>query len=137
MVTININENLNLGMEEILQGIAKLGAKDKKRFYNEVTRLTVGKQGSLLSKKEQELLISINKKFPIEVQERYAYLRDKNKTENISKEEKEEFLQLLNKFENRNYSWLKAIIELAQMWNLTPRELMKKLEINQEISKEN
>jgi len=67
MANVEIQSNIKLGLQEILDGIAKLETNDIEIFLKEVTHiLAQKKQQQPSSNKETQLLKKIKKAYPIQ-----------------------------------------------------------------------
>lgn len=82
-----------------------------------------------LSKRETRLFLRINRSLTPEKQERYDELKQKREDETLTKAEHEELMQFVDELEDIWADRLRAIIELAKLRSVSPRELMKQLEI--------
>jgi len=131
MVTANVDKNSGGQMNEALNMVAQFDITDMERFLVQVGRLIAAKKAPVLSKRETELMLTINYKYPEEVWNRYHAIKDRMNEGTMTKTEHEELLQMTTKFEEWNFVWLKALIELANLKKMTLDELMEKLEINQ------
>ncbi|MGH9842789.1 MAG: STAS/SEC14 domain-containing protein [Blastocatellia bacterium] len=82
-----------------------------------------------LSKKETSLFLRINRGLPQEKQQRYDELRQKREDETLTQAEHAELLQFVEEIETIWADRLQAILALAKLRRISPRELMKQLEI--------
>ena len=127
MVTVNINQNLQVGEEDVLNGISKLTTSELENFLTKVAHLVTARKVSRFSEREIELLLIINNKYPEEIWSRYDILHKKLQAENINELESNELDALIEK---RSVIWLQALVELANLRKMTVDELMKELKIN-------
>lgn len=130
MVTVNINQNLQVGEEDVLNGISKLTTSELENFLTKVAHLVTARKVSRFSEREIELLLIINNKYPEEIWSRYDILHKKLQAENINELESNELDALIEKIEKRSVIWLQALVELANLRKMTVDELMKELKIN-------
>lgn len=82
-----------------------------------------------LSKRETRLFLRINRSLTPEKQQRYDELKQKREDETLTKAEHEELLRFVEEIEDIWADRLRAIIGLAKLRGISPRELMKQLEI--------
>jgi hypothetical protein len=82
-----------------------------------------------LSKRETRLFLRINRHLTLEKQQRYDELKQKREDETLTKAEHKELLQFVEEIEDIWADRLRAVIELAKLRGISPRELMKQLEI--------
>ncbi len=81
------------------------------------------------SRREKLLLLKINEGLPEEVQLRYNELLIKQSKEMITEAEHEELMQLAPQVEAKSVERMKHLVELAQLWQTTVDEVMKRLEL--------
>ncbi len=82
-----------------------------------------------LSKKETELFLRINRTLPPEKQERYDELSQKREDETLTDDEHAELLKFVDELVTIWTDRLQAVVDLAKLRRLSPRELMKQLGI--------
>lgn len=82
-----------------------------------------------LSKKESELLRRINSNLSPEKQRRYDELRRKREDETLTDAEYQELLEFVSDIQTIWADRLQAIAELAELRGLSPKQLMKQLEL--------
>jgi len=82
-----------------------------------------------LSKRETRLFLRINRSLKPEKQGRYDELKQKREDETLTKAEHKELMQFVEQIEDIWADRLRAIIELAKLRSISPRELMRQLEI--------
>ena len=120
----------NAGLKDILRGISDLETPVLESFYKEISDLIARRKTKVLSKKESELFLIINKSpFNSKQRNRYTLLYGKLQEEEISQEEKEELSLLIKLQEKQGIVRLKALIELAGLRQVSLDELMKDLGI--------
>ena len=83
-----------------------------------------------LSKKETALFLRINRHLTPEQQERYDELRAKREDETLTPAEHAELLQFVAEIETLWIDRLQALLALAQLRRLSPRQLMQQLGID-------
>lgn len=77
--------------------------------------------------REVDLLQLINRDIPAEARQRYDELNDALSAENITDEEHQELLGLIEQVEQADVERLRHLIELAQLRRLDLDELIKQL----------
>jgi hypothetical protein len=82
-----------------------------------------------LSKKETELFLRINRTLPPKKQERYDELRQKREDETLTESEHAELLKFVDELVTIWTDRLQAVVDLAKLRRISPRELMKQLGI--------
>lgn len=127
MPTVQVKSNIELGLDEILNGISQLDTPELEQFLEQVSRLLARRKAQNLSKREAELLVRINQGIGVQKAERYRQLTDKLNEESITPEEHQELLSLINYIEARDSERLESLIELSGLRGLTLNELMDQL----------
>ncbi len=128
--SLKITKQVDLGLDDILNGIAELETKDLENFMQKVGHLIARRKGVYLPEHESQLLMKINKAIPPALQTRYESLLAKNRAETITPLEHEELLNVIEKVETKNAERLENLIELARIRNISLDLLMKQLNLN-------
>lgn len=119
--------NAQLSVTELLDNASRLETGEFDVFFREMLSLRAKRVASVLPLKESDLLQKIYLKLPAHIQQRYDSLTAKRQDETILPEEYAELMELVPLVEKHNVQRLKYIVELSQLRNLTPQELMKQL----------
>ena len=131
MPSIEIKSALKIGMDEVLTGISTLDTPDLEQFLKEVAYLLAQRKIKSISERESALLLKINKRLlPETTQNQYDSLYKKLQEERISPKEHTKLLSLIKKREKKGGERLAALVELAQLRKISPKELMKDLGID-------
>lgn len=128
--TIKITKQVNIGLEDILQGISELETKDLEKFMQKIGHLIARRKVAYLPERESQLLMKINKAIPATLQKRYEDLGAKNREETITLLEHEELLRIIDKVETKNAERLENLIELSRIRNMSLDTLMSQLHLN-------
>jgi hypothetical protein len=126
---IKITKQVEVEIEDILNGIAGLETKELEKFVQRVGNLIARRNAEHLPQRETELLMKINKAIPIALQKRYEQLLRKNSEETITPDEYKELRKTIDKIENKNAQRLEYLIELAHLRNLSLDALMNQLNL--------
>lgn len=129
MTTVQFQSEINIELEKVLDGVAKLDTPDLERFLTEVSVLLAQRKVANFSKEESRLLQIINHTLPFSVQTRYDTLTERRRSENLTPEEYQELLALVDQVELADANRLAALVELAQLRNVTLDQLMEQLDI--------
>jgi hypothetical protein len=105
------------------------GRKKVSLLVKRALRELVEPKAPRLSKKETELFLRINRTLPPEQQQRYDELKEKRRNETLTRAEHAELLQFISEIETIWADRLQAVIALAKLRRITPKELMKQLGI--------
>lgn len=104
MSSIKINSAINIGIEEVLNGVSNLETAELENFLKEVGHLLVQKKVKTLSKLETKLLLIINSRLLSgKGQKQYDTLYDKLRQEKITSAEHIKLLSLIKK--KRKKGW--------------------------------
>jgi G3E family GTPase len=122
-------QNLEISNENLLNAVVNLPESQFERLIADAKRLrkksSEGRRNRELRliKKVNEATLSDNE------YERFYELVEKRRDENISENELEELIALTEKSEELNVKRLKYLLEIAQIRNVSLREVMNELEI--------
>jgi hypothetical protein len=119
-----------LNPEQILEQMGQLALSDLEQVMNKGYYLLAEKKAPHLSKRETELFTIINQGFSDEFYLRYKSLSEKLPSENFTHDEREEFIALNDKMEERSAERLLALVELAELRQTTVEELANQLGIS-------
>ncbi len=128
--SIKITKQVDLGLDDILNGISELETKDLEKFMQRIGHLIARRKVAHLPERESQLLMKINKAIPTTLQKRYEDLLIKNREENITPIEHDELLKIIDKVEIKNAERLENLIELSRIRNISLDALMKQLHLN-------
>jgi hypothetical protein len=128
--SIKITKQVDLGLEDILNGISELETKDLEKFMQRIGHLIARRKVAHLPERESQLLMKINKAIPATLQKRYEDLLTKNRAETITPLEHEELLKIIDKVEIKNAERLENLIELSRIRNISLDALMSQLHLN-------
>ena len=130
MTTVQLQSEINIELEKVLDGVAKLDTPDLEQFLTEVSFLLAQRKVANFSREEARLLQIINRTLPASVQARYDQLTNLRRNEKMTPEEHQELLALVDQVELADANRLAALVELAQLRHITVAQLMKQLDIH-------
>jgi hypothetical protein len=130
MQSIEIKKDIELDVDELLQGLSSLDLDSLELFSEALNRIIAHRKSPDLSKRELELIDQIYRVFPSEKQKRYDELIQKLNDESLVHPEHEELLELTDQAETHNVEWLKALSELAVLRGVSLEEVKTDLGIN-------
>jgi hypothetical protein len=128
--SVKITKQVDLGLDDILNGISELDTKDLEKFMQKIGHLIARRKVAYLPERESQLLMKINKAIPAILQKRYEDLLAKNRAETITPIEHEELLKVIEKVEIKNAERLENLIELSRIRNISMDLLMRQLHLN-------
>ena len=115
--------------KELFAEAERLSNADFEKFASEILTKLARRKQSGPPDREAELLQKINTGLPQKTQSRISELMAKNKTETITKTEQDELDGLIEMTENLTTERVGHLGELAQIRNVSVRELLEQLEI--------
>jgi hypothetical protein len=118
----------------LVHEVEQLDNRSLDAFIANVLSLRVQREMPEKQKKEVALLKKINKSLSIKQIERFRELNTKRLETGISEAENVELLVLLDKIEKLNVTRLKYLTALAQLRNVSVRELMQQLGITPSVN---
>jgi hypothetical protein len=125
---------MNASVATLFQEAERLDNRSLDAFITNIISMRVQRRTSDTQKEEAILLQKINKSLSIEQIERFRNLNEKRLDNNITEEEHVELGILIEKIEKLNVTRLKYLIALAQLRNITVRELMGQLGIQNAVN---
>ncbi|MEZ4705651.1 MAG: hypothetical protein R3A44_00510 [Caldilineaceae bacterium] len=133
MSKVLVTSQIELDLDEVLNGLAGLSAHELEQFVERVLSLQAHRRAPALPPQEMELLQIINNGVAAAVRKRYRELNEKLLAETISEAERAEFLAIVDQIEVADAERLNALIALAQLRALTVDQLMAQLGIQRQI----
>ena len=119
----------NLGVDEILAGVAQLDTPELENFMQQVSSIVAHRKAPSLSKQEEALLDIINRGFPEQFWRRYKVLFAKKDKGVLAENEYNELLGMVEQVEAYNVERLQALIGLAQIREMSLDTIMHELGI--------
>ncbi len=127
METIRIESQITL--DDLLNVVGRLSLTDLEKFVPQVLRLQAQRKAASLPDEQAELLLKINQGFPTALDKSYKILQMKCQAETLTTEEQQTWADLINQREKWQAQRLEALAELANLRNMTLREVMQQLGI--------
>ena len=125
MASVEIKSKFKIGLDEILQAIAKLEVSELEKFLKKVEQIVAQKNKKQPSNREEELIQKISQSYPSELKNRYDELNQKMKIDTLSSEEYNEMIELSDQFETLDSQRLKHLIELSELRNTSLESIIK------------
>ena len=129
MPTIKLKPQLNVELNEILNGISQLDVKELESFFKRVGTLLAQRKTQHLSEREFQLLTEINKGLPEEHRQQYLLLKEKRQQETLSEVESKQLATMTQAIEQTGVRRLECLVELAKLRGVEINTLMKQLGI--------
>lgn len=127
MPTIQVKAQVS--SEDLLQAVKQLEPSELDGFVLQVLSLRAHRKAPGLTKTEAELLLTINRGVPSDIQKRYDHLIGKRRAENLLPAEYDELLQLTDQVERLDAERMEALAALAGIRETSLTALMKQLQI--------
>lgn len=121
---------LNPSVSTLFHEVERLDTSTLDNFITSVLLLRTRRETSDQQKKEAILLKKINKSLSVEETYQFRALNEKRQDGEINENEYKELVILLEKIEKLNVSRLKHLTNLAQLRNVSVRELIHQLGIS-------
>jgi hypothetical protein len=113
MPTIQLEAQVSA--KDLLRAVGQLEAADLDEFVDQVLALRAGRLAPSLSRDEGELFRRINEGLPEAVHARYQALTARRKAQDLTPEEHQELLGLIDQAELAEASRAQALVELARL----------------------
>lgn len=130
MTTIQVKSEIKIDIEQLMDGVARLDTPALENLLSQVSLVLAQRKAPRLSQQESLLLQQINAGVPDAIQKRYIELQTKLHHEMISADEHQELLALIDEIELADANRLQALLELAQLRQVSLHELMHQLGIH-------
>ena len=130
MPMVQVVSEVKVDLNQLLDGIAQLDLPELERFSFKVSNLVAQRKSPYLPQRESELLQQINLSLPAEKRQRYAELNAKLLDETIKLAENQELGELIEKIEQADVERLQALVELAQLRNMSLARLMEQIGVS-------
>ena len=122
---------MQASMTTLFHEVERLDNRSLDTFISNIVSLRVRRSISDKQKQEAFLLEKINKSLSLQDSLRFKLLNQKHSEGNITEQEYAELSVLVEKIEKLNVNRLKYMTTLAQVRNVSVRELMNQLGLNQ------
>jgi len=129
MPKVHVTSQIEIDLDEVLHGLARLGTKELEQFVEKVIALQAQRRAPSLPKDETELLQQINRGLPADIRQRYDALNAKLHDETIAPEEHAELLTLIDRLELADAERMQRLVALAQIRGVSVDTLMEQLGI--------
>ena len=129
MPKVHVTSQIEIDLDEVLQGLARLGTKELEQFVDKVIALQAQRRAPSLPQNETELLQQINRGLPADIRQRYDALNAKLHDETITPQEHEELLTLIDRIELADAERMQRLVTLARLRGVSIETLMEHLGI--------
>ena len=130
MTTIQVKSEVKIDIEQLMDGVAQLDTPALENLLSQVSLVLAQRKAPRLPKQESMLLQKINLGASDVIHKRYRELQAKLHHETISADEHQELLELIDEVELADAKRLQALLELAQLRQVSLDDLMHQLGIH-------
>ncbi len=130
MATVQLKSKVTIDINELIGGVSQLDMREIEHILSEISMILAQRKVTNLTKRESELLKKIGAGLSDNVQNRYDALQKKLLAEQITADEHQELLNLIEIVEHNDSERLKYLIELSQLRKVTLDELLSQLGIH-------
>jgi hypothetical protein len=127
MPKVHVTSHIEIDLDEVLQGLARLGTTELEQFVEKVIALQAQRRAPSLPKDETELLQQINRGLPADIRQRYDALNAKLHDETITPQEHAELLALIDRVELADAERMQRLIALARLRGVSVDTLIEQL----------
>jgi hypothetical protein len=115
MPKVHVTSQIEIDLDEVLQGLARLGTTELEQFTDRVIALQAQRRAPSLPQNETKLLQQINRGLPADIRQRCDALNAKLHDETITTQEHEELLTLIDRIELADAERMQHLIALARL----------------------
>jgi hypothetical protein len=134
MPKVHITSQIEIDLDAVLQGLARLETTELEQFVETVIALQAQRRAPSLPKDETELLQQINCGLPADIRQRYDALNAKLHDETITPQEHAELPTFIDRIELADAERMQRLIALAQTRGVSVDTLMEQLGIRRTTS---
>lgn len=129
MPKVQVTSQIEIDLDEVLHGLARLGTRELEQFVDKVIALQAQRRAPSLPKDETELLQQITRGLSADIRQRYDALNAKLHDETIAPEEHEELLALIDRIELADAERMQLLSVLARLRSESVDTLMEQFGI--------
>ena len=129
MQTVEIKKGLQVGFDDLVQGVSRLDTAELIAFFDKLNQIIGGQKQVLPFGEEAILLKQIKTIIPMSIIKRFKELQVKQHGNTISEKEQEEMLVITDFIEEKSAERVKLLAALAKIRQIPLTELVKKLKL--------
>ncbi len=118
---------IQIDTEQLLNAALQMPQSELEQFVARLFALKARERTSVLSERESELFLQINRGLPAPMRKRLNELIEKRQSYTISEDELQELRRLTDQIEKSDAERLKCLIELAALRNVSLDTLIQQL----------
>lgn len=129
MQTVEIKKGLQVGIDDLVQGISRLNTAELTTFFEQLNRVIGGQKSPSPLGQEAVLLKQIKAIIPASVIRRLKELQTKRKGNTLSEKEQEEMLLITDFIEEKSAERVVLLAALAKIRQVSLPDLMKQINL--------
>lgn len=118
-----------ISTEDLLRAAQQLERLEFEQFLNHLLAIRAQRKALAMPRQEAELLLEINQRIPVDLQNRYDTLEQKRLAEMLTSEEYRELLELTDRIEEWQAKRAESLSLLAQRRGVSMGQLLRDLGI--------
>ena len=126
MQTVNIKKGLQIGFDDLVQGVSRLSTTELTTFFEKLNHAISGQQSYAVLHEEAVLLKQIKATIPASVVRRFKELQTKQHNNSITDKEQEEILVITDFIEEKSAERVALLAALAKIRQVPLTDLVKK-----------
>lgn len=130
MTTVQLKSEIKIEINELIGGVAQLETQEIEQLLSTLSLMLAQRKVPSLPARESTLLQKIGEGLPDNIQHRYDDLQRKLLAAQLTDDEHEELLNLIDIAEQADADRLQALIELAQLRAVTLDQVINQLGIH-------
>ena len=129
MQTVNIKKGLQIGFDDLVQGVSRLSTTELTAFFEKLNYTLSGQQSLASLREEAVLLKQIKAIMPTSVVRRFKELQTKQHNNSITEKEQEEILMITDFIEGKSAERVALLGALAKIRQVPLIDLVKSLQL--------
>lgn len=129
MTTLHLDSEIDLELEQVIQGMDKLDHIELENILSQISIMLARKKAPSLPKQEAKLLVIINQGVDGSILQRHTKLTELMQEGELTENDHKELIHLIDQLEQADGDRLQALVELASIRAVTVDALMQQLNI--------
>ena len=129
MQTVEIKKGLQVGIDDLVQGISRLNTAELTTFFEHLNRVIGGQKSPSPLGEETVLLKQIKAIIPASVIRRFKELQTKRNNNTLSEKEQEEMLLITDFIEEKSAERVALLAALAKIRHVSLPDLVKQINL--------
>jgi hypothetical protein len=129
MQTVNIKKGLQVGFDDLVQGVSRLNKTELATFFEKLNHAISGQKPPAPIGEEAVLLKQIKEIIPMSVVRHFKELQAKQHNNTISEKEQEEILVITDFIEEKSAERVALLAALAKIRQISITDLAKQMQL--------